>query len=330
MKPIIVNRFNKIRPWFDRTKPFLEKTEPFLDLLRRPAGIGKALLRVGMYIFLLDVAFVFLFPFLYMISTSLKSYYDLVDITVNWIPTSLHWKNYEIAADLLSYWSHFTSSVLITSVSTAGHILSCSLAGYGFARYKFPGKNLFFSIAILSIIVPIQTIIIPLYMQYVNMNWTDSFLPLIVPTFFGYGLRGGIFIFLFRQFFLGLPTELEDAAKIDGCGFIRTYWSIILPITKSTILVAGILSMVWHWHDYYEPVLYIHSSKFWPLPIVLPSMYQSLTAETILMVESIDEILVTEGVVMAATFIVILPVLVIYLFLQRQFMQGVERTGITG
>lgn len=299
-------------------------------MLNKQSGIGKALLRAGMYIFLLDIAFVFLFPFFYMISTSLKSYNDLVDITVNWIPTTLHWKNYEIAADLLSYWSHFISSVLITSVSTIGHLLSCSMAGYGFARYKFLGKNLFFSIVILSIIVPIQTIIIPLYIQYVNVNWTDTFLPLIVPTFFGYGLRGGIFIFLFRQFFLGLPTELEDAAKIDGCGFIRTYWSIILPITRSAILVACILSMVWHWHDYYEPVLYIHSPKFWPLPIMLPTMYQSLTAETILMIESIDEILVTEGVVMAATFIVILPVLLVYLFLQKQFIQGIERTGITG
>lgn len=329
MKPLIAKQPDIVRQLIKRTEPFIKKLEAMRVFRIKPSSIGKVLLRTGMYIFLLDVAFVFLFPFLYMIVTSFKSYNDLMDITVNWIPTSLHWKNYQIAADLLSYWSHFISSVFITSTSTIGHLLSCSLAGYGFARYKFPGKNLCFSIVIMSIIVPIQTIIIPLYMRYVNMGWIDSHLPLIVPTFFGYGLRGGLFIFLFRQFFLGLPSELEDAAKIDGCGFIRTYWSIILPIAKSAILVSCILSMVWHWHDYYEPVLYIHSSKYWPLPIMLPSMYQSLTAALIL-VENVDEILVTEGVVMAATFIVVFPVLIIYLFLQKRFIQGIERTGITG
>ncbi len=329
MKPATVRWIDINKSWTKRAEPFFQRLDALRDLLKKPSNVGKVLLRIGMYIFLIDVAFVFLFPFLYMVVTSFKSYDDLMDITVNWIPTSLHSKNYKIAADLLSYWSHFISSVSITSVSTVGHLISCSLAGYGFARYKFPGKNLCFTIVILSIIVPIQTIIIPLYIQYVNLGWTDSFVPLIVPTFFGYGLRGGLFIFLFRQFFLGLPSELEDAARIDGCGFIRTYWSIILPITKSAILVSCILSMVWHWHDYYEPVLYIHSSKFWPLPIMLPSMYQSLTADLVL-VQSADEILVTEGVVMAATFIVILPVLLVYLFLQKRFIQGVERTGITG
>lgn len=297
--------------------------------LKHIISIRKAIIyRLAIYILLLDIVFVFLYPFLYMIITSLKSLEDLMDITVNWIPNTLKWDNYKIAFELLEYPHYFKNSLFITITSIVGHLLSCSFIGYGFARFKFYGKNFLFTLVILTIIIPVQVIIIPLYIQYSKLKLVNTYLPFLLPTFFGYGLRGGLYIFIFRQFFLGLPRALEDAAKIDGCNSVKTYWKIVLPISKPSILVSAILAMVWHWNDYYEPGIYISKPSLLPLPSRLPSIYKTFI-DVIGSLEAAKlSIMVTEGVVMAATFMVVLPILIVYLFLQKQFVEGVERTGI--
>ncbi len=297
---------------------------------RRNPQKGSLLYRLGVYVLLLDVAYVFIFPFLYMIITSLKSPVDLADFTINWIPSTLHWENYAIAADVLDFWPHFRNSIFITATSVVGHLLACSFIGYGFARYKFPGRRLLFGIVVLSIIVPIQTLIIPMYILYSNFKWIDTYLPIVLPTFLGFGLRGGLYVFLFRQFFLGLPYELEEAARLDGCSFIRIFWNIVLPISRPALLVAAVLGLVWHWNDYFEPSIYLTSRGILPLPSILPSLYEAfqiITEDT----EMLEEILrFNDAVIMAATFLVVLPVLIIYAVLQRYFVQGVERTGLVG
>lgn len=294
---------------------------------------GNLIYRIAIYILLLDLAFVFLFPFTYMIINSLKSPEDLMDITVKLIPTSFYWKNYKIAASALNYKEAFKNSAIIVIFATLGHVLSCSFIAYGFARYDFPGKEFLFIFVIFSLIVPIQVLIFPQYIKYSNWNWLNTYYPLIVPTFFGFGLRGGLYIFTFRQFFMGLPYELEEAALIDGCGPFKTYCNIILPTSKSSILVSTVLSLVWHWNDYFEPGVYLTKQKLWPLPTNMPMMYQALQALSSGDMDELfegGEILFNEGVVLAGTFIVILPILIVYLVLQRQFMEGIERTGIVG
>jgi len=287
----------------------------------------RSVYNLFVYVLLFDLGFVFLFPFLHMIVTSLKSPDDLIDTTVRWIPKMLFWRNYVTAADALNYFTYFKNSVLVTVLCIVGHILACSFIAYGFARFNFKGRDLLFMFVIITLLVPPQVIIMPLYIQYSKFRWMNTYLPLIMPTFFGFGLRGGLFIFIFRQFFLGLPKELENAALIDGCGFMRTYWRIILPISKSAILVSSVLSMIWHWNDSFEPVIYLSSPKKWLLPIVLPQMYETLKSMQIgdLMLEPI---FFNEGVVMAGTFLVLFPLLVVYLILQHQFVEGIERTGL--
>jgi len=303
-------------------------TEINRHLIHKISARKVIIYRLAIYILLLDVVFVFLYPFLYMIITSLKSLEDLMDITVNWIPNVLKWENYEIAFELLEYPHYFKNSLFITLTSIVGHLLSCSFIAYGFARFKFYGKNFLFALVILTIIIPVQVIIIPLYIQYSKLKWVNTYIPFLLPTFFGFGLRGGLYIFIFRQFFLGLPRALEDAAKIDGCNFIKTYWRIVLPISKPSLLVSAILAMVWHWNDYYEPGIYISKPSLLPLPSRLPSIYKTFI-DVIGSLEAAKlSTMVTEGVVMAATFMVILPVLTVYLFLQKQFVEGIERTGI--
>ena len=283
--------------------------------------------KVFTYLFLIIISYVFIFPFIYMAVTSLKSVSDLYDISVNWIPTEFHWQNYVVAYKNLDFLPHFLNSVLITTVCTIGHILSCSFVGYGFARFQFPLKKLWFTLVVLAIIIPPQVIILPLYLTYSSLGWLNTYLPLMAPTFLGYGLRGGLFIFIFRQFFIGLPADLENAAKIDGCGFLGAYFRIAFPVSRSSSLLALVLSLVWHWNDFYEPVIYLGKPKSWPLPSMLPSIYEEYQQSAAELTQNADMV-ITEGVVMAATFLVIIPVLIAYCFLQKQFVQGVERSGL--
>ncbi|MDI6618577.1 MAG: carbohydrate ABC transporter permease [Clostridiales bacterium] len=294
--------------------------------------IPHKLYRIALYILLFSIAFVFLYPFLYVFITSLKTYRDINDFTVNWIPRSIKYQNYIFAIRILGYFKYITNSVLLTVIGTLGHLISCSFIGYGFARYKFPGKNILFFIVILSIIVPIQTLIVPLYMAFSNYGWVNTYLPILVPTFFGFGLRGGLFIFIFRQFYTGFPKELEDAAKIDGCGFLRTYWSIVLPVARSVFWVVIVLSMVWHWNDFYEPSIYINKMALTVLPARLQTLVNYVNNPQgdiffgMLLEEGEDTI--NNAVLMAGTFLIIFPILMAFGFIQKKFMQGIERTGL--
>jgi len=291
---------------------------------------ARAIYRVLVYILLINFAFVFLMPFLYMISTSLKSSVDLVDPYVNWIPVrGIEWQNFAIAVQALQYWRSLGNSLIVTILCTLGHVLSCSFVAYGFSRIEFPGRGILFMLVILTLIVPAQVIIIPLYIinNRLEINTLiGGYLPLILPTFLGMGLRGGLFIFIYRQLFMGLPYELEEAARIDGCNTFRTYWSIAMPIANSATLVSSILSIVWHWNDYYEPSFYITSLRRTLLPMMLPKMKAVIeVAGEKEMVE-----LFNVAVRMAGTFLAILPILILYFILQRRFMEGIERTGLVG
>ena len=175
-------------------------------------------LRLAFYFLLCALSFIFLYPFITMIVKSLMTDDDLVNITVKWLPSELTWSNYAIAYRRMGFSRYIWNNVLVGAAATIGHMFSCALTGYAFARYNFKLKNVLFVIVILMMIVPVQVIIFPLYKQYSDWKWLNTFLPLLVPCFFGFGLNGGFFIFLFRQFFMGLPYEMEEAARVDGCG----------------------------------------------------------------------------------------------------------------
>ncbi len=293
-------------------------------------------IRLVAYFLLFDVAFVFLYPFLNMLITSVMTIEDLNNIAVKWVPSVLHFKNYQYAyqqlgsANSWGYWGSLLNSVRLVVLTTFGHVVSCSMVAYALARYHYKGRGLMFVLVLLTIIVPIQSIIVPQYIVYSNLHIVEGVLPLIIPTFFGFGLKGGLFVFIFRQFFLGLPGELEEAARIDGCGAFRTYVRIIMPVSKTAILVVSVLSIVWHWNDYFEPALYLRSQGDFLLPQMLPNIYENMrkAGTDVTMMENRE--LYTLGVAMAATVLVVLPVFILYIFLQRKFMEGVERTGIVG
>lgn len=284
---------------------------------------------IVVYVLLIDLAFIFLYPYIYMLATSFKSYNDTISSVVKWIPKEFSPENWKTAFELLQYPRRFLNSLVVTLLSTLGHLLACSFVAYGFARFQFPLKKLWFSMVLLTIAVPVQSIIIPQYRMYSILGITGGYLPLILPTLLGFGLRGGLFIFLFRQSYLRLPTALEEAAEIDGTNPIMTYFRIVLPSSGSIALVCFVLSVVWHWNDYYEPSIYLTNSDLYLLPQALPDMNTVLKA----LQESATDFSTLQmtyhsGVSMAGTAMAVLPLLIMFLFLQKRFIEGIERTGL--
>ena len=300
-------------------------------------GVKKFVFKVLMYMLIIGLAFIFVYPFLYMISNSLMSNADLNSSSVKWLPTELKFENFAVAVDIMHPYRYAMNSFLVTAAASVGHVFACSFIAYGFARFNFPGKKILFACVILAFIVPVQTIIIPMFLTYSRLQWLNTYLPLILPTFFGFGLKGALFIFIFRQFFLTLPRDLESAAKIDGCGFLRTFWKIVFPLTQSTLVVVLVLSVVWHWNDFYEVGFYITKPQMDFLPSRLNSIIAAASAPAEQQQELLRNLGLADGedilnnaVVMAGALFITAPVLIFFGFAQRKFMQGIERSGITG
>ncbi len=282
---------------------------------------GKFIINLIIYILLIEFAFTFLYPFIYMILNSLKYDYEVIDATKQWIITDINWNNYVSAFEGLDYMKSLVNTLIVVLGSTLGHIISCSLAGYGFARFKFKGSSLMFGLAMLNLIIPSALMIMPLYIQFSKFHMMGTYLPIILPSFFGFGLKGGIYIFLFRQFFKSLPVSYEEAAKIEGCSMLQVFVRIMLPIARTTILVVFILSVVWHWNDYFEPATYL-SGDLQILSQKISSVASASATVTSAVGASVNM------TALAACVLVILPLLIVYFIFQKQFMEGVEFSGL--
>jgi multiple sugar transport system permease protein len=282
-------------------------------------------LRIATYIILINVCFVFLFPVIYMFSTSLKTVADLADLTVLWIPRTIFWRNYELAISGMLYWQAARNSIIISLGSGILQTVACSFVAYGFARIPFPGRDVLFLLVLFTFLVPPQTIIVPLFILYRNLGFMDTYFPFLMPSLFGHGLRGALFILVFRQFFRNLPYELEDAARIDGAGPFSVYWRIMLPLAAPAIIVVFLFSLVWHWNDFFEPTIYLFDQNNFTLPLRL-SILSAALLQMLAGQGAGDEF--NEAVIMAASFLVIMPPLIVYLFTQRYFVESVDRTGL--
>lgn len=305
-----------------RTQEILRYKE---EILRFQYKGRKFLFMLLIYVVLASISFVFLYPLIYMVVTSLKSVEDIVDPYVQWVPTGLSMRNFKLAYTGMFYLRGIINSSFIALVSSIAQVISCSFIGYGFARNKFPGRDVFFLLALFTFIVPPQTIIISLFILYKKLGWLNTYYPFIIPSFLGQGLRGALFIYIFRQFFRGFPQELEDAARIDGAGRFKIYSQIFLPLSKPAILVVLLFSFVWHWNDYYEPSIYLMDEAKLTMPIRLMNMILWLEREIGLGAMSTSYNI---GVEMAGCFLVIVLPLILYAFTQKYFVSSIERTGL--
>lgn len=320
IKPILDRRANELSRWW---KPIGQKIRAFLWGRGMQSGFISKLI---VFVLLIDVAFIYVYPILYMLSTMMMNTLDLVDPTIRWIPTNLCWDNLQKAFEGLEYWQGFAQTLFVSSIATIAQAISCAVAGYSFARYNFPGKNVLFVLVFLSFIVPPQTIVIPLYLLYRNFGWLNSYLPLIVPEMLGLGLKGSLFIIIYRQFFIGLPKSLEEAARLDGANSLTIFTRVMLPLAKPAILVVTLFSFVWHWNDYYLPTMFISSQEKWSLVRRLQGLQQTL--DDIYDVNPYGLSTMTEPVRMAGAFLVIAPILILYFIAQRWFTESIERTGL--
>jgi len=286
------------------------------------------LAKVIIYFLLAVIAFLYLQPLFYMMSTMVKSVGDLVDPVVQWIPRKLHGQNLADAWRGLHYPEAFTNTLVIALTCSILQVISCAITGYALARLRFPGKTAAFILIIVTFMVPPQITIIPMYTIFGKLGWLNTPLVFIIPAVFAQGLRGALFIIIFRQFFLTQPKALEEAAKMDGASAFRLFFRIMLPLARPAIIVVFLFSFIWYWNMYYEPSMFLNK-EFLPLSLRLSLMQQELIGNSAINFNAgVGKDPISEGPKMAAAFLIILPPLIVYTFTQRWFSEGIERTGL--
>ena len=293
-------------------------------------GAGKLAVIYGL---LICIGFVYLYPLLYMIAKSLMQRADLLDSSVNWIPSTLYVKNYVDAFTSMDFVRTLWQSVVVAGLPTLLNMVMCAVIGYGFARYEFPLKKVMLGILIFSFIIPPQITMMPNYLLYNDLHILDSIKAFLLPAFLGQGIKAQLYILIFFQFFRQIPQALIEAAKIDGCGHFKTFFKIAVPSATPAILVVFLFSIVWYWNESYLTQLYVCGvlgDSYWnTLMVALKGFNDSYSqAGGSVTGEAMGSL--NEGIKMAATMLSILPVLLLYFVLQKQFVESVDRTGITG
>jgi multiple sugar transport system permease protein len=297
------------------------------------------------YVILIGLAFVILYPIMFMISNSIRPQIETTDPSTMWIPKSLRFENFsETFSAIRDQYPNVIWTTLIVNIGCSiVQVATCALAGYGFARFKFKGRNAMFGIVLLQMIVPVQIIMIPLYMQFryfdvfgllglfgMELNLIGNPASMFIMAFFTNGIRAGLFILLFRQFFRGLPKELEDAAYLDGCGPLATFVKIMVPNAFVSFLTVFIFSVVWYWNDSYISGMLLGEGGMQTISVVVEDLW---TAVALYLHGTVNDlggpaafiVWVQAGCLMAIT-----PILLMYIFLQKHFVEGVERSGIVG
>ncbi|MCR4795588.1 MULTISPECIES: carbohydrate ABC transporter permease [Ruminococcus] len=288
------------------------------------------------FVILVGLSFVILYPLIYMISCAFRERGDMSDPTVMWIPRHYTLDIIRETIDAMDYWETLKNTVLLNIGCSLVQVVACAITGYGFARFKFKGKKLLFGIVIMMILVPTQVISLPLYTQFryfgikglFSVNLIDSRLTMYLPAMTANGIRAGLMILIFRQFFKGLPRELEDAAYIDGCGPFMTFVKVMAPNAAPAFLTVFLFSVVWYWNDYYV------SNTFFTAPKTVALMLTNLDSQLKIKLfnDPSVQISLREQIVWkeAGCLLSIAPVLLMYVFLQKHFTEGIERSGIVG
>ncbi|KLU39599.1 MAG: hypothetical protein AA931_06140 [Peptococcaceae bacterium 1109] len=269
------------------------------------------------YVIVTALAVMFVIPLVWTVSSSLKSNPQMYIFPPVWIPNPIQWENYARVLQEIPCALFFKNTLWITILAGAGQVLTAAIVGYGFARFKFPGRRVLFMVLLGTMMIPREVLLVPQFILYNNLKWVDTFKPLVVPYYFG----GGPFtIFLMRQFFMSVPTTLDEAAKIDGAGAFRTFWSIILPLSKPVLATASILSFQWHWNDFISPLIYLQSRENFTVSLGL-RMFQSVAG-----IGGVPK----DNLLMAASVMALLPILILFVFMQKHFVRGIVMTGIKG
>lgn len=265
------------------------------------------------YIMLALITVLFIGPFLWLIRSSLMDLSQIFTLPPEWIPRPVHWDNFSRAMTVLPFGTYFTNTLIITAAVMIGTVLSSSVAAFGFSRVDWPGRNIVFAILMSAMMLPGAVTLIPSFLGWQALGFYDTFYPLIVPAYFG----GGIFnIFLLRQFYLTIPRDFDEAAFVDGASYFRIYRSIIFPLSRSAIIVVALFCFLASWNDFMGPLIYLKSEDLFTLALGLQMFQGTYTAQWDLL--------------MAASAVVVLPCVVVFLVGQKYFLEGITLTGLKG
>ena len=272
----------------------------------------RTLGHAGLHLVLLAALAAVMMPIAFALSTSLKPYGDLFVYPPVWIPSPPEWDNYVEALTFVPFDRYFLNSSIITGFDILGKLLSCSLVAFAFSRLRWWGRDTLFVVMIATLMLPPQVTLIPQFVIWKELGWVDTFIPLIVPNFFG----GPFMTFLLRQFFMTIPPELDDAARIDGCSSWGIFWRIILPLSRPALMAVTVFVFNATWNEFLSPLIYLHSKTNLTIALGLRSFQSEHGPEWHL--------------VMAASLVTMLPVLLVFFFGQRYFIQGIVFTGVKG
>ncbi|MCL6460057.1 MAG: carbohydrate ABC transporter permease [Gorillibacterium sp.] len=330
-----------------------------MSIVRTQSDIGKQRLTkarnraanllwsIFRYALIIGISFVIIYPLLSKVSYALKDKQDIYNPTIYMIPVHFTLDNLKLALDLLDYWPLLASTLVYVFITMLLATISSALAGYGFARFSFPGSNILFALVILTIMVPMSTLMVPMYLHFRSfdilgifhlitgkdgVNLLNSYWPAMITSATANGLKSGLYIYIFRQFFRGLPKEIEEAALIDGAGGIKTFFTIMLPNAIPPLMTVALFSFVWQYNDTFYTSLFMSESLLMPLKVASLPANTSQFLPILLGLGTNAKadpnyvaLIVDTGILLA-----ILPLIILYLFVQRHFVESVERTGVVG
>lgn len=261
---------------------------------------------------LCTLSILFTLPFIWLVLTSLKPDDQILRFPPTWVPNPFQWSNYPGALQYIPYLKYASNTLFYAFAGTMATLLSCSLVAYGFSRIPWRGRDTLFLVMLATIMLPPQVTMIPVFVLFKNLDWVGSFRPLIMPALLG----NAFFIFLLRQFFRTIPMELSESAMLDGCSHFEIYWRILLPLSKPALATVAFFSFTAYWNDFMGPLLYLNNKEMYTLSLGLQQFVSQYKAEW--------------AMLMAAATVMTLPIILLFFFLQRIFVEGITLTGIKG
>ncbi|MGI6368775.1 MAG: carbohydrate ABC transporter permease [Anaerolineae bacterium] len=264
------------------------------------------------HVVLILVSVMWVLPVVWMVSTSLKTDAQIFTWPPQWIPRPFRFENYPEAVSYIPLMLYARNTLIICAATVVGSLFSCPLVAYGLARVPWKGRNVLFTLTLATMMLPFQVIMIPLFVMFTRIHWTNTWLPLIVPSFFG----SAFYIFLLRQFFMQIPQDLIDAARIDGANEFGIFMRIILPLVKPALAVITLFEVLHRWGDFMAPLIYLNEARLYTISLGLQQYRSERSTEW--------------GYLMAASTIVTAPVIALFIFTQRTFIEGITLTGIKG
>lgn len=258
------------------------------------------------------VAFLFLIPFLWMVSSSLKANYQIFEVPPRWIPNPPRWQNYREALTILPFSLYIRNTTIITLLTIVGHLLSCTVIAYAFARLRAPGRDFLFVVMLATMMLPYPVTMVPLYVLFNRLGWINTFLPLVAPAYLGIPF----YIFLMRQFFLTIPRDFEDAARIDGANTLQIIARIMLPMAMPALATVTIFTFQAAWNDFLAPLIYLQRPELYTVTLGLQFFRSTYTTNW--------------AYLMAASLVTTLPVIAVFFAAQRYFIEGITLTGVKG